>query len=67
MCWKGEQGESGDSLVTDYLIVHESGSKNYHLYLRSYDRSISDYMLNEEQCLKLYKALKTTLELENLI
>lgn len=51
----------------DYIIVHESGSKNYHLYLRSCGRGISDYMLSEEQCLKLYNALKFSLELENLI
>lgn len=51
----------------DYLIVHESGSKDYHLYLRSNGRGISDYKLSEKQCLKLYNALKKTLELEKLI
>ena len=67
MCWKGEQGVSGDSIVIDYLIEHESGSKNYHLYLRSCGRGLSDYMLSEEECLRLYNALKKTLELEKLI
>lgn len=53
--------------IIDYMIVHESGSKDYHLYLRSCGRGLSNYMLSEEECLKLYNALKKTLELEKLI
>lgn len=69
MCWNGKQGESADSFAIDYFLLmeHESDSKDYNLYFRSMSRGVTDYMLNEEQCLKLYNALKKTLELENLI
>ena len=53
--------------MTDYLIAHENGSKEYHLYLCRDGRKMSDYEFSEEEILKLYNAIKKTLELENLI
>lgn len=53
--------------MKDYLIAHESGTKEYHLYLGIDGRKMSDYHFNEEEILKLYEAIKKVLKLENLI
>ena len=53
--------------MKDYLIAHESGTKDYHLYLSIDGRKMSDYKFNEEEIVKLYNAIKKTLERENLI
>ena len=53
--------------MKDYLIAHESGSKDYHLYLSINGRKMSDYKFSEEEILKLYNVIKKTLELEKLI
>lgn len=53
--------------MKDYLIVHESGTKDYHLYLSINGRKMSDFKFNEEEIVKLYNAIKKTLELEKLI
>ena len=53
--------------MKDYLIAHESGTKDYHLYLSINGRKMSDYKFNEEEIIKLYNAIKKTLELEKLI
>lgn len=53
--------------MKDYLIVHESGAKGYHLYLSTDERKMSNYKFNEEEIIKLYNAIKKTLELEKLI
>lgn len=52
--------------MKDYLIAHESGTKDYYLYISIDGRKISDYHFNEEEILKLYNAIKRTLELENI-
>ena len=52
--------------MKDYLIVHESGTKDYYLYL-SDGRKMRNYKFNEEEIVKLYNAIKKTLELEKLI
>lgn len=53
--------------MRDYLIVHESGTKDYHLYLSINGRKMSDFKFNEEEIVKLYNDIKKTLELEKLI
>ena len=54
--------------MRDYLIVHESGTKDYYLYLSNKnEKKISNYKFNEDEIVKLYNAIKKTLELENLI
>lgn len=53
--------------MKDYLIVHESGTKDYYLYLSINGRKMSDYKFNEEEMVKLYNAIKKTLKLEKLI
>ena len=53
--------------MKDYLIAHESGTKDYHLYLFINGRKMSDYKFNEEEIVKLFNAIKKTLELEKLI
>ena len=52
--------------MKDYLIVHESGTKDYYLYL-SDGRKMRNYKFNEEEIVKLYNAIKKTLEFENLV
>lgn len=53
--------------MKDYLIAHESGTNDYHLYLSIDGRKMSDFKFNEEEIVKLYNAIKKTLELEKLI
>lgn len=54
--------------MRDYLIVHESGTKDYYLYLSNKnEKKMSNYKFNEDKIVKLYNAIKKTLELENLI
>ena len=53
--------------MKDYLIVHESGTKEYNLYLSTNGRKMNNYKFNEEEIVKLYNAIRKTLELENLI
>ena len=53
--------------VKDYLIAHESDTKNYHLYLSINGRKMSNFKFNEEEIVKLYNAIKKTLEFENLV
>lgn len=53
--------------MKDYLIAHESGTKDYHLYLSINGRKMSDSKFNEEEIVKLYNAIKKTLELEDLV
>lgn len=53
--------------MRDYLIVHESGTKDYYLYLSNKnEKKMSNYKFNEDEIVKLYNAIKKTLELENL-
>lgn len=52
--------------MKDYLIVHESGTKDHYLYL-SDGRKMRNYKFNEEEIVKLYNAIKKTLEFENLV
>ena len=51
----------------DYIFAHESGTKDYHLYLSINGRKMSDFKFNEEEIVKLYNDIKKTLELEKLI
>lgn len=54
--------------MRDYLIVHESSTKDYYLYLSNKnEKKMSNYKFNEDEIVKLYNALKKTLELEKLI
>lgn len=55
------------SNMKDYLIVHESDTNDYYLYLSTDGRKMSSYKFNEEEIVKLYNAIKKTLERENLI
>lgn len=48
------------------FIIHESGTKEYYLYL-SDGTKMSNYKFNEEEIVKLYNAIKNTLEPEKLI
>ena len=50
--------------MRDYLIVHESGTKDYYLYLSNKnEKKMSNYKFNEDEIVKLYNAIKKTLEL----
>lgn len=51
----------------EFVIVHESGSKDYQLIYQSHGCTISDLKMDEDECRQLYEALKKVLELENLI
>lgn len=54
--------------MRDYLIVHESSTKDYYLYLSNKnEKKMSNYKFNEDEIVKLYNVIKKTLELENLI
>lgn len=55
------------SNINTCLILHESGTKDYHLYLSIDGRKMSDFKFNEEEIVKFYNAIKKTLELEKLI
>lgn len=54
------------SNMNDYLIAHESGTKDYYLYLSNGEK-MSSYKFDKEEIVKLYNAIKKTLELEKLI
>lgn len=45
----------------------EYDTKDYHLYLFINGGKMSNYKFNEEEIVKLYNAIKKTLELEKLI
>lgn len=46
----------------------EDSHKDYYLYLSNKnEKKMSNYKFNEDEIVKLYNAIKKTLELENLI